>query len=86
MNGFIIRTGEGIDLQEQMKSQMRQQYRNGNNRSQGNYRTVGREYEQGFRDGYREGYEQAMRDDQDANMQRHTPFSNGGAGEGKYIM
>ena len=78
MNGYIIRTGDGQDLKEQMKSQMRQQYRNGNGGgNQGNNRVVGREYEHGFRDGYREGYEQAMRDDQDYELNRHIAFSNG---------
>lgn len=75
MDGYIIRTGDGQDLKEQMKSQMRQQYRNGNGNGNG-MRTVGREYEEGYRDGYREGYEQAMRDDNDTNMDRHYAFSN----------
>lgn len=87
MDGYIIRTEDGQNLKEQMKSQMRQQYRNGN----GNSHMVGHEYEQGFRDGYREGYEQAMRDDQDTELNRHIAFSNGdqrgNSGQGgKYSM
>ena len=89
MDGFIIRTEDGQNLKEQMKSQMREHYRNGKE----NARSVGREYEQGYRDGYREGYEQAMRDDQDPELNRHTAFSNeggqrGGEGtrSGKYTM
>ena len=90
MDGFIIRTSDGQNLNEQMRSQMRQQYRNGNE-NHGNDRMVGREYEQGFRDGYREGYEQAMRDDQDPELNRHTAFSNAdqrgdGLHGGKYSM
>jgi len=81
-NGYIIRTGDGEDLKEQMKSQMRQQYRNGG----GNARTIGQEYEQGYRDGYREGYDQAMRDGGDAELQRHTAFSNEKHDAGKYSM
>ena len=91
MDGFIIRTEDGQNLKEQMKSQMRQHYRNDG--GQGNARSVGREYEQGYRDGYREGYEQAMRDDQDPELNRHTAFSNeglqrGGEGtrSGKYAV
>jgi flagellar biosynthesis/type III secretory pathway protein FliH len=80
MDGFIIRTEDGQDLKEQMKSQMRQHYRNDG--GQGNARSVGREYEQGYRDGYREGYEQAMRDDQDPELNRHTAFSNEGGQRG----
>jgi flagellar biosynthesis/type III secretory pathway protein FliH len=91
MNGYIIKTEDGQNLKEQMKSQMRQQYRNGNGMSQSNARMVGHEYEQGFRDGYREGYEQAMRDDQDPELNRHIAFSNadhreGIQGGGKYQM
>lgn len=89
MDGFIIRTEDGQNLKEQMRSQMREHYRNGKE----NARSVGREYEQGYRDGYREGYEQAMRDDQDPELNRHTAFSNeggqrGGEGtrSGKYTM
>lgn len=92
MNGFIIRT-DGNDLKEEMKGQMRHQYRNGNG-SQGNARTINHEYEQGYRDGYREGYEQAMRDDQDPELNRHIAFSNydhrdgvqDGSPAGKYQM
>lgn len=89
MDGFIIRTGDGHDLKEQMKSQMREQYRN--NGGYGNMRTVGQEYEQGYRDGYREGYEQAMRDGNDPELNRHIAFSNGdqrgdGSQGGKYQM
>lgn len=84
MDGFIIRTSDGQNLNELMRSQMRQQYRNGGN--QGNNRMVGHEYEQGFRDGYREGYEQAMRDDQDPELNRHTAFSNEDQRGGKYSM
>lgn len=80
MDGFIIRTEDGQNLKEQMKSQMRQHYRN--DADQGNARSVGREYEQGYRDGYREGYEQAMRDDQDPELNRHTAFSNEGGQRG----
>lgn len=78
MDGFIIRTEDGQNLKEQMRSQMREHYRNGRE----NARSVGREYEQGYRDGYREGYEQAMRDDQDPELNRHTAFSNEGGQRG----
>lgn len=78
MDGFIIRTEDGQNLKEQMRSQMREHYRNGKE----NARSVGREYEQGYRDGYREGYEQAMRDDQDPELNRHTAFSNEGGQRG----
>lgn len=85
MDGYIIRTGDGQDLKEQMRIQMRQQYRNGSGNRNGS-RNVGREYEEGYREGYREGYEQAMRDDRDYEMQRHTPFSNERGEGGKYSM
>lgn len=86
MNGFIIRTSDGQDLKEQMKSQMRQQYRTGD--GQGNMITVGREYEQGYRDGYREGYEQGMRDDQGLDMQHQSAEQHElhSGGQGKYSM
>lgn len=86
MDGYIIRTEDGQDLKEQMRGQMREHYRNGN--GHGNARSVGREYEQGYRDGYREGYDQAMRDGNDPELNRHIAFSNGdqhGNG-GKYSM
>ena len=84
MDGFIIRTEDGNDLKEQMRSQMREHYRN-NGGGQGNTHTVGREYETGYRDGYREGYEQAMRDGNDPELNRHIAFSNGDQ-RGKYGM
>ena len=61
-SGTIIITNDGQDLKEQMRSQMRHEFRTGS--TSGNMRTVtvGREFENGYRDGYREGYEQAMRD------------------------
>lgn len=84
MDGFIIRTEDGNDLKEQMRSQMREHFRN-NGGGQGNTHTVGREYETGYRDGYREGYEQAMRDGNDPELNRHIAFSNGDQ-RGKYGM
>ena len=85
-SGTLILTNDGQDLKEQMREQMRHQFRTGG--TGGNYRTmtVGREFEQGYRDGYREGYEQAMRDDQDPELNRHTAFSNGDQRGGKYSM
>ena len=79
-------TDDGQNLKEQMREQMRNQFRTGG--MGGNYRTmsVGREFEHGYRNGYREGYEQAMRDDHDTEMQRHTAFSNESREGGKYSM
>ena len=59
-NGYIIRTGDGKDLKEQMRMQMREQYRNNGNH--GAMKTVGHEFETGYRQGFRDGYEEGMRD------------------------
>ena len=73
-SGTLILTEDGQNLKEQMREQMRLQFRTGG--TGGNYRTmtVGREFENGYRDGYREGYEQAMRDKHMESMMEHmTP-------------
>ena len=82
-SGTIIMTEDGRDLKEQMRNQMREQFRGG---SHGNMKAVHHEFENGYREGYREGYEQAMRDDQDPELNRHTAFSNGDQRGGKYSM
>lgn len=73
-SGTIIITDDGQNLKEQMREQMRHEFRTGG--TGGNYRTmsVGREFEHGYRNGYREGYEQAMRDKRMEGMMEHmTP-------------
>ena len=60
MEGYIIRTGDGQDVKEQMRTRMREQFRGDG--SMAPARVVGHEFETGYREGYREGYEQAMHD------------------------
>lgn len=60
-DGYIIRTGDGQDLREQMREQMRTEmrgnYRGGGSRE--NYRNYSQEFEQGYREGYRDGFKEA---------------------------
>lgn len=72
-NGGGLFGNNGQDLKEQMREQMRHEFRGIN--SNGNIKTVGHQFENGYREGYRHGYEQAMRDSyaENANIENMSP-------------